>query len=281
MNAQTNPHQMQRRCFIARLMAGTAAISSIAHARTPKAPPQPRSKRTATPQLAAPALRPMPLGSIKPRGWLQRQLRIQAEGLSGHLDEFWPDISQSQWFGGKADGWERAPYWLDGVIPLAWALDDDTLKAKVQRYVEYIVRAQRPDGWYSVYPQGTAARTYDLWAILLVNKALVQYHEATSDSSVLLAVLRNLRTLNESLDHTPLFNWGRFRWFEGLIPTYYAYEQTREKWLLELARKLHQQGFDYASFYTTEDVTQPTPRRGLWRWDKHVVNTGMALKAYA
>jgi hypothetical protein len=37
------------------------------------------------------------------------QLRIQAAGLSGHLDEFWPDVAQSQWFGGKAEGWERAP----------------------------------------------------------------------------------------------------------------------------------------------------------------------------
>jgi len=35
------------------------------------------------------------------------------------------------------------------------------------------------------------------------------------------------------------------------------------------------------AFYGGGDVTVPTPRRGLWRWDKHVVNTAMALKAYA
>ena len=72
--------------------------------------------------------RPLPLGSITAAGWLQRQLRIQANGLTGHLDEFWPDVAESQWFGGKAEGWERAPYWLDGIIPLAWALDDQGLK---------------------------------------------------------------------------------------------------------------------------------------------------------
>ena len=85
----------------------------------------------------------------------------------------------------------------------------------------------------------------------------------------------------DALDRTPLFSWGKFRWFEGLIPVYSVYEKTGEKWLLDLARKFHEQGFDYMAFYGREDVTNPTPRRGLWRFDKHVVNTGMALKAYA
>ena len=31
---------------------------------------------------------------IKPEGWLLRQLEIQAEGLSGHLDLVWPDLSR-------------------------------------------------------------------------------------------------------------------------------------------------------------------------------------------
>ena len=53
---------------------------------------------------------PFPLEAIKPRGWLAEQLRIQADGLSGHLDEFWPDIKDSAWIGGQAEGWERMPY---------------------------------------------------------------------------------------------------------------------------------------------------------------------------
>jgi hypothetical protein len=221
------------------------------------------------------------LGSIEPRGWLRRQLRIQADGLSGHLDEFWPDIAQSQWFGGKAEGWERAPYWLDGVIPLAWGLQDAGLQGRISGYVKHIVAAQRADGWYAPYPQDASAKPYDLWAMLLANKALVQYHEATGEPQVLQAVMRNLKAVLGALERKPLFNWGKFRWFEGLIPAYYAYEKTGEGWLLDLARKLHAQGFDYMAFYATEDATNPTPRRGRWTYEKHVVNTGMALKAYA
>ncbi|HDY88311.1 MAG TPA: hypothetical protein ENH82_09405 [bacterium] len=34
---------------------------------------------------------PLPLGTVRPRGWLEKQLRIQAEGLSGNLEEVWPE----------------------------------------------------------------------------------------------------------------------------------------------------------------------------------------------
>jgi hypothetical protein len=231
--------------------------------------------------LAEPAFRPLPLGAIRPAGWLARQLRIQADGLTGHLDQFWPDVAQSQWFGGTAEGWERAPYWLDGAIPLAWLLDDSPMKARITSYVDFIVSHQRADGWYSPYPLDAIAKRYDMWAILLANKVLAQYHDATGDARVLDAVVRSLRAMEQGLDRTPLYGWGRFRWYEGLVPVFHAYERTHEAWLLGLARKLRAQGVDYARLFETEDVRVPTPRRGLWKWTKHVVNTAMAAKAAA
>ena len=61
------------------------------------------------PALRTMTYQPLPLGQIKPAGWLREQLQVQANGLSGHLDEFWPDIKESAWIGGKAEGWERVP----------------------------------------------------------------------------------------------------------------------------------------------------------------------------
>ncbi len=283
---------MDRRRFLGGLAAGTTAWAATGAIPLPlgatgeptnsssgSTPSHPAVRRQT--ELLEPAFRPLPLGSVRPRGWLARQLRIQADGLSGHLDEFWPDVGESQWFGGQAEGWERAPYWLDGVIPLAWSLGAVDLQAKVSEYVTTIVRRQRSDGWYGPYPIDAGARPYDLWAILLANKMMVQYHDATGDEAVLGAVAASLRALAAGVERTPLYNWGRYRWFEGLIPSYYLYERTGEAWLLELARRLAEQGFDYGEFYRGEDVTIPTPRRGLWTWGKHVVNTGMALKAGA
>ena len=105
---------MKRREFITGVAAGISAMAVAPALSTPAS-----FKSASRGQLAAPAFRPLPLGSITAEGWLQRQMRLQAESLTGHLDEFWPDVAQSQWFGGKAEGWERAPYWLDGFIPLS------------------------------------------------------------------------------------------------------------------------------------------------------------------
>src|ERR1700679_1303800 len=51
--------------------------------------------------LSASTFYPLPLGSIRPRGWLKEQLQIQASGLGGHLDETWADVGpNSGWLGG-------------------------------------------------------------------------------------------------------------------------------------------------------------------------------------
>ena len=283
LHTPMNLSPIERREFLADLGAGVAALATSVFAGGEVSPAAaadaPRGRKSSS-GLAELTFRPLPLGSIRPGGWLRRQLRLQADGLSGHLDEFWPDVGQSQWFGGKAEGWERALLAGRRRSPWPGSWTTNRSRPKSNGTLTILWPAQRPDGWYAPYPADARNKSYDLWAILLANKALVQYHEATGDGAVLNAVVHNLKATLEALDRTPLFGWGKFRWFEGLIPVYYAYDQTGEAWLLDLARKLHAQGFDYQAFYRGEDVTAPTPRRGLWRWDKHVVNTGMALKAY-
>ncbi len=222
-------------------------------------------------------LKPLPLGAIKPTGWLKNQLRIQADGLSGHLDEFWPDISDSAWFGGKSDAWERAPYWLDGVVPLAFLLEDENLMARVTKYMKHVIANQDESGWIS--PAEDQSR-YDLWAIFLVLKPLIQYHEATGDERVPEVVEKMLRWVDGHIDRRPLFNWGKFRWFESLLSIYWLYERTQEDWLLDLAVKLHAQGFDWQSFFRRFPLTGITPK-GKWTFMGHVVNNGMAVKAPA
>lgn len=223
------------------------------------------------------SMQPLPLGAVKAKGWLKNQLRIQAGGLSGHLDEFWPDISDSSWFGGDADSWERAPYWLDGVVPLAFLLDDEKLKSRVVKYMEMVISNQDESGWIS--PAEDSAG-YDLWAIFLVLKPLLQYHEATMDERVPDVVRKTLKWVESHIDRRPLFNWGKFRWFESLLAIYWLYERTHEEWLLDLAVKLHAQGFNWEAFFKRFPLTSIT-EKGRWTYMGHVVNNAMAVKAPA
>ena len=135
-----------------------------------RADEQADTRRTA---LQPMAFRPLPLGQVKPSGWLREQLKTQAAGLSGHLDEFWPDIKNSAWIGGNAEGWERVPYWLDGVVPLAYLLDDQgASKPGSSRFVDSILEHQQPDGWLGPVGDTAGHQPYDVWPLFPLFKAL-------------------------------------------------------------------------------------------------------------
>ena len=80
----------------------------------------------------------LPIGAVRPQGWLEDQLQRMAAGMTGHLDELVPNImgDRNGWLGGDGDKWERGPYWIDGLLPLAYILDDKDLIEKTQRWVE-------------------------------------------------------------------------------------------------------------------------------------------------
>ena len=220
-----------------------------------------------------------PASSLYPAGWLLCQLRTEAEGLAGHLDLIWPDVRDSKWIGGDREGWERVPYWLDGFIPLAYLLRDGGMIARAQRYVRAILDGQAEDGWICPCPpEGRAG--YDMWALLLISKVLVLYAscEPSEAARVETALVRAFRQAAEHLEAHPLFDWGKYRWFEGLIAVNWLYQRTGGEWLLDFADLLHAQGRDYVSLIDREFSAYEQPER-KWQWDTHVVNLAMALKA--
>src|SRR3546814_19721014 len=51
----------------------------------------------------------LPLGAIRPGGWLKEQLQRMKTGLTGHLDQKYASVvgSRNAWLGGDGDAWER------------------------------------------------------------------------------------------------------------------------------------------------------------------------------
>ena len=97
----------------------------------------------AKPDVVSSAMAALPLGAIVPAGWLKNQMQLQAGAITGILEEIWPDVGpDSGWLGGKGESWERGPYYLDGLVPLAYQLNDKRLIAKVVivRLLEHLTR---------------------------------------------------------------------------------------------------------------------------------------------
>jgi Beta-L-arabinofuranosidase, GH127 middle domain/Beta-L-arabinofuranosidase, GH127 catalytic domain len=204
--------------------------------------------------LAPSAFYLLPLGSIRPTGWLRNQLEIQANGLSGHLDETWADVGpNSGWLGGTGESWERGPYFLDGLLPLAWLLDDPRLKAKARQRIDWTLTHQAADGMIG------PASNNDWWPRIVMLKALTQYQELTSDPRVIPLMDKYFRHQLGALPKRPLRDWGKFRWQDEALSVLWLYNRTGSAYLLDLARLLHQQGHDweaeYAHFQYTQRIT--------------------------
>ncbi|MBQ6936254.1 MAG: glycoside hydrolase family 127 protein [Clostridia bacterium] len=214
---------------------------------------------------------------IKPDGWLKRQLEIQANGLSGNLHKIWPDIRDSAWIGGKCEGWERVPYWLDGFIPLAYLLENEEMIATVKKYIDAIVSSQEADGWICPCEKEKREK-YDTWAIQLICKTLKVYYDCSGDEripEVIYKVLKNYYELLKS-GEIKLFRWGEYRWFESFISLNFIYEKYKEDWIKDLAKIIKKQGYDYNQ--ATEKWKKPSHN---WKLNTHIVNIAMMLKSEA
>lgn len=233
--------------------------------------------------LAASAFSPLPLGSIKPTGWLLSQLRIQANGLSGHLGETWPDVGpNSGWLGGTGESWERGPYYMDGLVPLAYQLEDAQLKAIAQKFIDWTLDSQQPSGMFG--PKSND----DWWPRMVMLKVLTQYQEATGDPRVIPFMSRYFAHQLKALPSRPLRDWGRYRWQDEALSVLWLYNRTGDHGLLDLAKLLHQQGYDwqaqFADFKYTRRVTPQsiglTPKSKLTDagMQTHGVNNAMAIK---
>lgn len=212
---------------------------------------------------------------IKPRGWLKRQLEIQAEGLSGNLDKVWADIRDSMWIGGEKDGWERVPYWLDGFIPLAYLTENEDMIGRCKKYIDAIISAQKPDGWICPCKDEERA-TYDTWAVQLISKVLTVYYDCSGDERIPDVLYRTMKNYYEFLKsgEIHLFRWGRSRWFEALVAIDFLYERYNEEWLIELTKILRDQGADYSEYVSLWERPM-----NAWRLETHIVNLTMMLKS--
>jgi len=231
---------VERRGFLAGVAAISSGLCAPAAEAGPVGAPPPANRAPLAPQ----PFYPLPAGTIRPAGWLRRQLKIQATGMGGRIDEIWPDLGpDSGWLGGSGESWERGPYFLDGLLPLAWMLDDAALKAKAQKFIDWTLDNVAPDGM--IGPRSND----DWWPRMVMLKVLTQYHELTGDPRVIPVMTTYFHHQLAEMPKRPLRDWGRFRWQDEVASVLWLYNRTGDSALLDLARLLKDQGFDWQGLF--------------------------------
>ena len=221
----------------------------------------------------------LPLGTVKPSGWLKSQLENQAAGLTGNIDDFWPDLVNSSWRGGNGEAWERGPYFLDGLVPLAYLLNDERLIGKVKAWIEPILASSSDTGWYG------PVKNKDRWPLAVANKVLMQYYEVTGDKRALDVLTRYFRYLHDSPPDWPDKEWRGVRAMENAVTGYWLYRQTGQPWILETIKSIQNNSSDWTSYYEKFpwDSAAVADKKIPLNWGPdgltaHVVNNAMAIK---
>jgi hypothetical protein len=253
-------------------MAGTMILTV---ACTQQGPNYPANKEPLKPN----AFIQLPLGSVKPEGWLKEQLIIQSNGLPGHLDEFWPSLTTSAWHGGEGEAWERGPYYLDGLVPLAYMLDDQRLLAKVKTWMEPILASGKDNGWFG--PE----KNKDRWPLAVGLKVLKSYYEGSKDPRALDVMKKYFTYLADNQPDWPNEEWRGVRAMENAVTGYWLYRMTGDTTILKAIRSIEGNSFDWNGYFTKFPWDSLAAREGRIPkiWDAvgltaHVVNNAMATK---
>jgi len=191
----------------------------------------------------------LPVGSIQPEGWIKKYLELQRDGLTGHLGEIsaWLEKKNNAWFSdsGKGErGWEEVPYWLKGYGDLGYLLHDEKIINETRLWLEKVFKSQRSDGYFgpvtivknNKHPEGVM----DLWPNMIMLWTLQSYYDYSHDDRVINLMDKYFKWQSTVPDSLFLETyWENSRGGDNLYSIYWLYNRTGEQWLLDLARKVH------------------------------------------
>ena len=188
----------------------------------------------------------LPIGNIKPGGWIKKYLELQRDGLTGHLGEIsaWLDKKDNAWYSGDGTGdhgWEEVPYWLKGYGDLGYILNDTAIIAETKRWLNKVFESQKPNGYFGPnLKEDAQTESGDLWPNMLMLWCMQSYYDYSKDARVI-PFMSNYFKWQMALPEDKLLKtyWENSRGGDNLYSIYWLYNRTGESWLLELADKIH------------------------------------------
>ncbi|KAJ7631929.1 hypothetical protein DFH06DRAFT_1223303 [Mycena polygramma] len=249
--------------------------------------------------LLPPLYQKVSTGAVKPLGWALNQAKIQADGLAGHLRDFDSYVNGSIWVEGGSIEYsemhESAPYWFNGMVSLAFQLEDQRLIGQVREFLDWTLDHQQEDGWLGPEPPVPANATIPRlpWPRYLLLMGLVQYAEAdpTQTSRILDAMhkfmsLANTIWKNNQQGDPSLgfqFDYQYVRWEELVYSLQWLVDtdpRDKEDELIETMQLARNAGFSWKNDWFTPEIF-PRVATTVFTMQTHGVNTGEALKSEA
>lgn len=184
---------------------------------------------------------------------------LMSHGLAGNQFEFYHIVRNSPWLGGNSEYSvlnEGLPYWFNGLVPLAYALNDTRLIRQVEDASDLVLNHQQLDGWLG--PEIFWSR--DLWARFPFCLGLIQLAEGdpTRAPKVVSALYRFIDLMHKMLIKDIGFDqiWGRVRFADMIVTLQWLYEkypENNKELLLETMYLLKERSLDWTEYWTKKE----------------------------
>ena len=211
----------------------------------------------------------LPVGLVQPRGWIQKWLERQAQGLTGHPENMSypyntcmyaglipPPPVKSKWW---KEWWpyEQSAYFVDAATRLSWLINDPAISQRRDENLNYILG----------HSSGTNyGGSHACWPNAVVGRALMAQFSATGNPRIA-AVMQNW-LLTSAAEITKGGRSGA-----NFEEAFYLYGLTGDPRLMELCQQIYD-GYltDTNSFCTAAKI------RGAAQFHEHGVTAAEELK---
>lgn len=174
----------------------------------------------------------LPIGSIRPDGWLYSQLRL-ANDLQKRLGGTDGLLTDGAWTNGEA-----FPRYVRGLILLAGVTGDRVLLEKAESYVAPIFASANEGGNFG--PEGKFISP-KIEAV----KAVLSYFELTGDERALNFLRKFFKSQFNTFSVTPCWYQSRARLLEEIPAIEAVFKETDSEWLHDLGEKLRDASNDW------------------------------------
>ena len=260
----------------------------------------------------------LPIGAVRPEGWLKGTLQAWGEGITGNLHKYRPDTFWNTWddrqYRRNAQAelfpyvqqayrtneldrfrpesislwwpFEQQGYWADGIVQLAYILDDERLISIADEFINKVLAGQNPDGYMGITPSDPYSNSGDIYVLSELTVGLMSYYSATKDQRIIPAmqkafrhILANCKPLSgKDGAYNPAWEGTGWPYSCHIIDAVlWVYSKTGDQQMMELANVIYEAMQEIDSAFQTQHLLS----EGATLYGKHGVDVAETIRVPA